>query len=158
MEEYIATTWQLPPSVYVKDIRYGNTSVLHQPFTLGSERAGAELRVILDHDGGRLQAVVADPDGNPTPEATVVVIPKSASTHLQLAQTRAAGLTDQNGEYETAALAPGEYFAVAVEGDFTDASPETIAALFDARSKAEEVNIGPNATVEVELEVRRLER
>lgn len=158
MEEYIATIAQLPAGVYVKDVLYGNRSVLYQPFALGSERAGAELRVFLDHDGGRLQAVVADRDGNPASEATVVVIPKTAGTHLQLAQTRLAGTTDQNGEYATPAVAPGEYLVLAVEGDFTDLSPETIAALFDARSKAQEVNIGPNATVEVELEARRLPR
>jgi hypothetical protein len=105
-----------------------------------------------------VQAVAADTDGNPAAEATVILIPKAAATHLQLAQTRLAAIADQNGEYTTPAVAPGEYFALAAEGDFTDLSPETIAALFDARSKAKEINIGPNATVDVELEVRRLER
>jgi selenocysteine lyase/cysteine desulfurase len=37
-------------------------------------------------------------------------------------------------------------------------SPETIKALFNARSQAKEVIVGPNTTTDLELEGRRLER
>jgi hypothetical protein len=44
---------------------------------------------------------------------------------------------------------------MALEGNHSDLSPETIAALFDARSQATEINVGPKATVEIELEASR---
>jgi hypothetical protein len=125
---------------------------------LGSALAGSELRVIVGHDGGVLKTRVADDEGQPIGDATVVVIPKEATTHLLLAETRVAENTNQHGEYTSPGLAPGAYYVLAMEDDFTDLSPETISTLFDARSKAEEVEIGPNATVEMTLEPLKLTR
>jgi hypothetical protein len=156
--DYTVHVDRLPRPVYIRDILYGGASVQHTPLRLGSQLAGSELRVILAHDGGMVKARVTDDGGEPVADATVVTVPKDAATHMQLAETRVAGPTDQNGEYTTPALPPGEYLVLSLEGDFTDLSPETIETVFNARSRAQEVNIGPNAMVELQLEVRRLER
>jgi len=158
MDEYAVQFRRLPERLYLKDVTYGGTSVLHRPLKLGSALAGSELRVIVGHDGGVLKTRVADDEGQPIGDATVVVIPKEATTHLLLAETRVAENTNQHGEYTSPGLAPGAYYVLAMEDDFTDLSPETISTLFDARSKAEEVEIGPNATVEMTLEPLKLTR
>lgn len=158
LDEYAVSTSRLPRGVYVKDIRYGGTSVFHRPLVLGSELEGSEVRILVDHNGGSVQAFAVNEDGEAVGDATVVLIPKTAATYLQTAETRTAGLTDQNGIFTSPALEPGEYFAMAVEGDFSDLGVETITALFKARLRAKEVAVGPNATVDVKLEVLRLER
>jgi hypothetical protein len=116
------------------------------------------LEVILAHNGGTLHARVADDKGEPVGDATVVLIPKAAATHMEVADTRLTGLTNNKGESAIGSVPPGEYWALAIDDNFMDYAVETIAALFDARTKGEEVNIGPNATVEVSLEIRRLDR
>ncbi|HUG82672.1 MAG TPA: carboxypeptidase-like regulatory domain-containing protein [Bryobacterales bacterium] len=158
MDEYAVKFQRLPDNIYVKDVTYGGTSVLHRPLKLGSAMAGSELRVVVDHDGGVLKARVTDGEGQPIGDATVILIPKEATTNLRLAETRVAEKTDQNGEYTSPGLAPGAYYVLVTEDDFTDLSPETISTLFDARSKAEEVEIGPNATVELKLDPLKLTR
>jgi hypothetical protein len=158
MDEYRVDIGRLPESVYVKDVTYGGESVWHKSLHLGSKPAGVGLEVILAHDGGTLHARVADDKGEPIGEATVVLIPKAAATNMELADTRLVGITNNRGETALASVPPGEYWALATDDYFTDYAVETITALFEARSKAEEVNIGPNASVNVKLEVRRLER
>jgi hypothetical protein len=139
-------------NLYLEDITYGGRSVLHKPFRLGSAMAGAELWVIVDHDGGFLETRVADGDGEPVTDAEVIIIPKEATTLHALAATRITGRTDQNGEYTSPPLAPGAYYVLAAEASLSDLAPETISKLFNARSKAKEVEVPPNKTVQVTLE------
>ncbi len=158
MDEYsVRTRFRQAGSLYLKDVTYVGTSILHKPFYLGSAMAGAELRVIVDHDGGILETHVADGDGEPVGGASVLVIPKAAKTVHTLAATRVTGETDQNGEYTSPGLAPGAYYVLATRAALTDHSPETISALFGARLKAEEVEIEPNDTVQLTLEPTELE-
>ena len=158
MDEYtVRVRLRRAGRLYLKDVTYGGTSVWHKPFQLGSAMVGAELRVIVDHDGGILETRVADGDGEPVGGASVIVIPKEAKTVHALAATRVTGETDQNGEYTSPGLAPGAYYVLATQAAVTDLSPETISALFGARLKAEEVEIGPNDTVQLTLEPTELE-
>jgi hypothetical protein len=112
----------------------------------------------VDHDGGVVRTRVTDDEGQPAGNATVILIPKEATTLLRLAETRVVNKADQNGECTLASLAPGAYFALATEEDLQDLSPETIAALFNARSKAKEIQVGANATVDLVLERTELIR
>jgi hypothetical protein len=158
MDQYRVGVEGLPSNVYVKDVTYGGESVWHKSLYLGSKPAGVGLEVILAHDGGTLHAHVADDKGEPAGDATVVLIPKTAATHMELADTRLTGMTNNKGEAALRNIPPGEYWVLATDDNFMDYAVETIAALFDSRSKAEEINVGPNATIDIELEVRRLER
>ena len=158
MDEYaVRVRLRRAGSLYLKDVTYGGTSVLHKPFYLGSAMAGAELRVIADHDGGVLETRVADGDGDPVAGAHVIVIPKEAKTVRTLAATRVTGETDQNGEYTSPGLAPGAYYVLATKAAVTDYSPETISTLFNARLKAKEVQVEPSDTVQLTLEPTVLE-
>ncbi len=158
MDEYsVRAHLRQSGNLYLKDVTYAGTSILHKPFYLGSAMAGAELRVIVDHDGGVLETHVADGDGEPVGGASVLVIPKAAKTVHTLAATRVTGETDQNGEYTSPGLAPGAYYVLATRAALTDHSPETISVLFGARLKAEEVEIEPNDTVQLTLEPAELE-
>ncbi len=152
MEEFSVRVIRLPDSVYLQDITYGGTSVLHKPLLLGSAPEGAELRVILNHDGGFLKTRVTDDKGEPVADAHVIIFPKQAASSFALAETRTTGRTDQNGEYTSGALAPGAYYVVATAQDLTDFSPETINKLWNARLKTDEVVIAPGATKELALQ------
>ncbi len=152
MDDYSVTVVGLPAGLYVKDVTYGNTTVLAHPLQLGSAPRGAELRVIVAHDGATLNAKVADKDGKPIPDAIVVLIPKHVGTETDLAALRTVGQCDQYGNYSSPAFAPGPYYVLATPSPVTDWSPESIGALWRARLKAREIDLGPNSAVQVTLE------
>jgi hypothetical protein len=157
MDEYRVSILRLPGSLYLKDVTYGGESILHKPLQLGSAMTGSELRVILDHDGGTLKTHVVNSNGEPVGDANVMIFPKETASPVALASTRITKPADQNGEYTSPALAPGSYYVLATQADLTDLSPETLSKLFDARSKAEEVEIGPNETVSLTLKPVKVE-
>jgi len=152
MDEYFVRVMGLTDPLYVKDITYGATSVIRSPLKLGGAMTGAELRVIVGHDGGSLAARVADKDGKGVPDVNVILMPKDAASEADLAAMRITGQTDQNGGYSSPTLAPGHYYVLATPSDVTDWSPESIGKLWGARLKAHEAEVGPNATVQVTLE------
>jgi protocatechuate 3,4-dioxygenase beta subunit len=152
MDEYSVRIPTLPGGLYVKDITYGNTSVVRGPLRLGSAVTGAELRVIIGQDGGFLRVKVADKDGKAVPDANVILMPREAGSEADLAAMRIAGQTDQNGEYSSAALAPGRYYVLATSAAVTDGSPESLGKLLAARSKAKEVDVGAGVAVQLTLE------
>jgi hypothetical protein len=152
MDEYSVRVLGLSGSLYIKDITYGATSIVRSPLKLGGAMTGEELRVVVGHDGGSLAAKVAGSDGKGVPDANVILMPKDAASKADLAAMRITGQTDQNGGYSSPALAPGHYYVLATPSDVTDWSPESIGKLWGARLKAHEVEVGPNATVQVTLE------
>jgi hypothetical protein len=154
----LSIQWPRPGNSYVKDVTYGGASVLHRPLRLGSSHAGAELRVTLEPNGGILKTRLVDEERQPVGNVTMILIPKEVATHMRLAETRIAQKTDQTGEYTSPGLPPGTYLVLATADDFTDLSPETISALFNARSKAKEASVGVNSTVELTLELTQLNR
>lgn len=129
------------PSAYVKDIAYGAASVLHQAFRAGD--AGT-LRVTVANDGGFVK--VSAPAG-----ARILIVPGMAATESILAGAMVSGQADQAGNYTSRSLAPGKYTVLATN-DPIDQTPECIAAIWRARNRGEEVDIGPNATVTVTLQ------
>jgi hypothetical protein len=106
--------------------------------------------VIVGHDGGTLSTQVADKDGNPIGDAHLVVIPANAASEAMVSQTMILGETNQDGLYSTPSLAPGKYYVLALNAPVDD-SPECIGRLWRARTKAKEVEIGPNATAQAAL-------
>jgi 5-hydroxyisourate hydrolase-like protein (transthyretin family) len=150
LDEYLLRFRDLPEGLYVKDITYAGTSILRCPLRAGSAIGNATLRITLARDGGVVNAKVADKDGNPVPGSYVLIAPVEANTEAALAAALITGQTDQKGAYTTSALAPGKYYVMASTTP-TDMSPECIGKLFQARSRAQEVVLGPNANVTVTL-------
>jgi hypothetical protein len=130
----------VPAGAYVKDVTYGNISVLHQLLRPGTASGQATLRVVLARDGGNVRATVADKDGNPIADATVVVFPEDAQSEAGLADAMITGKTDQNGNWSTAILAPGKYLAIAPDS-MVDRSPEGLARLSKMREKAQKIEV-----------------
>lgn len=149
MDEY---RFMLPPiplaaNVYVKDVTYGDHSVLREPFRPGSAAGDQRLRIILAHDGGKVKASVEDREGKKLADQFVMVLPKEIRGEAELADTAVSGQTDQNGAWTSATIAPGKYYVLASRTPF-DRTPETIALLWGARDKGKEIEIAPGATVE----------
>jgi hypothetical protein len=150
-DEYAVVVLGVPRNLYLKDITYAGRSVLLEPLRLGSAIGNAELRVVLARDGGSVAVEVRDKDNKPGPYTNVFVMPADARSEAVLASTLVSGQADQNGRYESPAVAPGNYFVLA-SGMPIDTSPETIGRLWRSRLKAKEVDVGSNAMVQVTLE------
>ena len=146
----------VPAGVYVKDVTYGDQSILYQPLRVGSAMGNAGLRVILGRDGGSVGTRVADKDGNPVADCTVVILPATSPNEAVFAAAVKTGKTDQAGAWSSATLAPGKYFVLATSGT-VDRSPETIGKLWKARSRGEEVEIAPNGKVSATLSPKSLD-
>jgi hypothetical protein len=156
-DDYWVQPRPLSGSLYIKNITYANTSVVLSPLRLGSAMAGTELRVLVGHDGGFIQARVADKEGQTAADANVVIMPENARSELELAAVRIVGQTDQNGTYSSNALAPGKYYILATTSAVANWSPESMAKLWRARTKAKEIDLAPNATVQLTLEPMALD-
>jgi hypothetical protein len=140
----------VPDDLYVKDITYSGQSILHKPLNVGSAIGKATLRIVVATDGGVIAGNVTDKDGNPIPDASVTVMPADAESEAILAAALDAEPADQNGAWSTKRLAPGKYYVVASNAPF-DMTPESIGRLWQLHTRAQEVELGPGATVQVTL-------
>jgi len=148
--EYRCAPSNVPQGWYVKDCTYSGISFLHSSVKPASVAGSGGLRVVLARDGGILSALVADSDGKPVGDAPVTIFPASTASDGDLAQRMIWGHTDQNGHYQSAMLAPGKYYAVAVQ--VNQVKPESVARLRSLRNRAVEVTLGDGGTVQVTLE------
>jgi len=155
-DEYSLEVRGLPAGFYLKDVTYGGQSVLRKSLWAGSGPPDAALRLVVARDGGHIAAKVADGDANPVGNANVLLVPASAGSEAELAAFLQSGVTDQNGSWTSGALAPGKYLALA-SPDAMDKSPESIGKLWRARTQAEEIEVQPNQTAQVSLEVKGIE-
>jgi protocatechuate 3,4-dioxygenase beta subunit len=141
-----------PPS-YVKDITYGGMSILHKPLI---PVAGGKVRIMVGQDGGSVSARVVDRDGKPVGDCWVAVLPASAPSEAELAESMAAGHTDQNGVYSADGLAPGRYFVLATSQP-VDKTPETIGKLLRGRILGQEVVVEPRGFVQLTVSPKFLD-
>ena len=152
IDEYYVQAGVNAAGVFVKDILYGTTSVLHTSLRVGSAVGNAEIRVLLAHDGGKISAKVADKDGNPVPDIHVVIMPAEVPSESALSPRMIFGETDQDGNYSYyTALPPGKYIVLATE-QRVDHTVERISKIWQARERGKVVEVGPNATVQVTIE------
>jgi hypothetical protein len=155
MDEY-GLDISVPTGVYVKDVTYADRSILHQTLRVGSAVGNAGLRVILGRDGGTVGGRVADKDGNPVADCTVVILPVAADNEAVFAASLKTHKCNETGEWRSETLAPGKYFVLATSGTI-DRSPETTGKLWKARNRGEEVEIAPLGKVSVTLSPKSLD-
>jgi hypothetical protein len=110
------------------------------------------LRVSLAHDGASLTVRVEDKDSNPISDAYVAIVPESAATEGETSAVMTVGQTGPDGVYSARSLAPGKYRVLA-SYETIDLAANRVDKLWAAQSRAQEVEIGPNASVQVKLEV-----
>jgi hypothetical protein len=155
LDDYYWRVTGLPRGAYLKDATYGGLGIVNKPLRMGSAMGNAALHIVIGREGGFVAARVSDKDSNPVAQATVIVAPDGVRSEAEFAEAMTVGQTDQTGIFNTAALAPGKYF-VWTSGAM-DYTPETIGRLFRARTKAKEVEIGPDRTVQVTLSPMELD-
>jgi len=157
-DDYIVDVGGLPNGVYWKDVTYGGRSIRNAFFNPGTGANPPVIRFVLARDGGHVSAAVSDSQGKPVSDADVALLPASADSEAALASMMTWGRTDSNGEWTSETIAPGKYSVIA--GFFpTDRSPESIGKLWRARTKAEaeQLEVGPGATVRVSLRPAEVE-
>jgi hypothetical protein len=156
MDEYSLQINNVPPGAYIKEVSYGGHTVLREPLRPGSAVGEAGLRIVLARDGGSVSAKVADKDNNPIADAQIVVMPASVTSEGMLAAAMLSGQTDQNGAWSSAIVPPGKYYVITTQLP-VDKTPESIGKLWRSRNNAQDVEIGPGATVQVTLAPARIE-
>jgi len=127
------------PSAYVKDIAYGPANIFHQAF----RAAEGTLRVTVGNDGGFIKVTAP-------PGAQILILPDALGDEAILAAAMVAGQADNTGSYTSRSLAPGKYHVMATD-ILIDRTPELIGQIRRARTRGQEVDLGPNATASVTL-------
>jgi hypothetical protein len=134
-----------PPSgSYVKRMTYNGVTFTDRLLHLAPGASGT-LRIVASQDAGTLSYKVADADGNPVPNATVLLIPEGLPNLLQQASA------DQNGACTSRTLAPGKYRALALTRPFR-LIPEDMDKLVLALSKAKPIELDAKTTLQVNLQ------
>jgi Carboxypeptidase regulatory-like domain len=91
---------------YIKDIRYGESSVLQEGFTVTRGEASA-LEIVLSSRGARVEGTVMDSDGLPQAGLSVVLVPELSQR--ENSQKYKTASTDQYGHFDLRGIAPGDY-------------------------------------------------
>ena len=163
---YIAAISGLDSRSYVKDVQYGGSSILNQPFVPSG--GDAKLRISIGSDAGSISATVRAANGQPVSGSAVLMVPVTARTEPNVAATFRAGLTDENGTYLESGLPPGKYDVYATNDPppgrvdrggmpLIDRTPEAIGKILQARSRGKQVEVGPHGAVAVSLEPIRMD-
>ncbi len=163
---YIAAISGLDSHSYVKDVQYGGSSILGQPFVPSG--GDAKLIVTIGSDAGSISATVLAANGQPVTGSAVLIVPVTARTESDVAATFRAGLTDENGKYHESGLPPGKYDVYATNepppsrvdgggGLLIDRTPDAIGKILNARSRGKQVEVGPNGAASISLNPIRMD-
>jgi len=132
-------------------VTYADRSVMYESLVFGSALGNnPELKVIVAQDGATVAVKVADKDGNPVPDAQVLLMPADAPTEGVLAARIVTGQTDQTGQYSSPTLPPGKYFVASGTEKF-NATEEGTQKIWRSRNHFTEVVLPPNGSVQVNV-------
>ena len=144
-DHYVLGLGRLPREAYVKSARAGETDVLADGLTVTG--AGTiEIAIAVASDGGAVQGVVRDKNQRPVPGATILLAPDRRSRADLFKSTT----SDQNGHYEFAVIAPGNYKLLASE-DVEPGAWEDSDFLKHYEKLGEKVVLEPGARASVDL-------
>jgi len=103
---YRAQVGGMTKDCYIKDMHYGESSVLKDGFTVTRGEASG-LEIALSSRGARVQGTVMDADGLPLAGVWIVLVPDvSQRENYQKYNTES---TDQYGHFDLRGIAPGDY-------------------------------------------------
>jgi hypothetical protein len=142
--------------LYVKQMTYGGANLLHHTMQFAGADGDTPLRIVVGRDGGRLAVTVNDADSHAVPAATVLIMPEEVTSVASLATRMVVGQADHSGGYTSATLAPGKYSLLACTRTVRR-TPEDLGKLFDARSKAQTVELGPKVTTSATIQAVHLD-
>ena len=150
MDKYSISVDGPPEGSYVKDILYGNISIINKILDLGAFYGHPTLSIVLGSDGGTLNLRVVDKEGKVIPDCDILIVPASATPEPEFAAESMLGQTDQSGSYTSEKLAPGKYKVFATDHAF-DRTPEMTEELFKIRDSASDVDVAPNGTTQFSI-------
>lgn len=141
---------------YVKELSYNGVPIPDRVIHLEAGIQGT-LRVVASRGGGTVKVKVTDSDDKPVAGAMVVVAPQRADSAALLSALAERGMTDANGVFQTATLAPGKYRALALTRRVRPIS-EDLEKLLHLLPKSESVELDSDkSTVEVSLKALAIE-
>jgi len=141
---------QAPGDSYLKEVTYDGLKLTDSILRIPPAGSGT-LHVVMARGNSTLTAAVADTDGKPVPNATVVAVPDSVTTVPALAGVAAHGKTDQNGNYTFRSLVPGKYRVLATPQSVRWDAPEDLEKLLLVMFQAKDVELESKATLQVTL-------
>jgi Carboxypeptidase regulatory-like domain len=103
---YRAEVTGMSKDCYIKDMHYGEASVLKDGFTVTRGEAGS-LEIVLSSLGVRVEGTVMDSDGLPQAGLSVVLVPELSQR--ENSQKYKTASTDQYGHFDLHGIAPGDY-------------------------------------------------
>jgi hypothetical protein len=125
-------------------VGWGLKAILHQgrdvtdtPLDIAPNQDLDGVEIVVTNRVTELSGAVADDQGQPVKEYSLVVFPEDSTKWLEGSRLLATARPDQNGRFTVRALPPGRYFAVALEYVEAGASndPEFLAAVRDQATR-----------------------
>jgi 5-hydroxyisourate hydrolase-like protein (transthyretin family) len=107
--EFRAFAADLPPDMYVKDIRFRGADALNGLVGLTGPTTDA-LDVLIGTKGGQLRGKLLDEQGNPASEVEAVLIPQGDDPRPDYIKT---AYSDASGRFTLRGIAPGDYTLLA---------------------------------------------
>jgi hypothetical protein len=140
-----------PGDSYVKEVTYNDLKLADGVLRIGPAESGT-VRVLMALGAAELAVAVADTEGKPVPNATVIVVPDSITTVTALSRVSTHGKTDQNGSYKLKSLAPGKYRVLATPQSVRWDVPEDLERVLLVLFQAKGVELDTKGTVQISLE------
>jgi hypothetical protein len=138
---------------YIKDAAYDGIPIGDGELRIAPGSAGT-LHVVVGRGSAGLIVTVADSDGKPLADASVMVAPLTVSTVGGLARVRTRGQADQNGTFTALILAPGKYRVVAMAQPVRWGVPEDLEKLLSVLFEASTVELGSKENRHITLAPR----
>jgi hypothetical protein len=149
--DYSLDLWILGDLVaYPKHITLDGVEVTDRTLRL-LPGAQSTLRVLMALDVATAQVHVSDSGGNPVPDATVMLVPEPVTAAGALSQLATRGMTDQNGNYTSAPIAPGRYRVLATAQTVRWSVPEDLERVLSALAHGKSVDLAPKETQQIAL-------
>jgi hypothetical protein len=151
LDQYHIRIWGVPKDSYLKEATYSGNSIFTAPIVPGSV-GNSSMRIVLARDGGTIQVKVVDKDKNALPDSSLVILPADIGSPALLADSMIRTSTDQNGAYTSDRLAPGKYIVIATDS-VIDYSADCIDKLWALRNKVDPVELAPNGSLSLTVEL-----
>jgi len=149
--EYVVSVRSMVPNdSYVKEVSYYDVltdRILHvAPAVTGT------VRILMARGAASLAVRVTGSDGQPVPDATVLLVPASVTSVPSLARDLIHGQSDQNGSCTFQPLPPGKYRVLATTQWIRWGAPEDLEKLLPVLFQAKEVELSPKDNLQIPVE------
>ena len=96
---------ELPPALYLKEVRLGGVDVLNEPLTISGPTPDL-LNVVLGSRPGQINGVFVDSARRPVPGVRMALVPDRSRNRIDLYR---GSITDGEGKFRFFGVAPGDY-------------------------------------------------